>query len=195
MFAQEEIDDHVAATWKVARDILEEGHTVGLATFIFCTEDPLTGDPGRGIVPGVETGQLDERNALLAVWRAIAIAGKASHVILVQDTWMVKVPKVEGQGFPGLGCAPSEHPDREESLLITIEHADGARNERLPYVRDQGRIIFGEMEITELKHEQRKGRLRIMGVGEPPAVVKMAARNLAKLTLRREEPIKPQASV
>jgi hypothetical protein len=95
------------------------------------TCDPVTGEPYKTpglhvlatVFGGATREQADEeKNAFELVIRAWATAGRAIAAIFTSETWFTIVKPLPGGKMPDNVTAPSEDPNRQEMLVVTVEH-------------------------------------------------------------------------
>jgi len=160
MFTDSEVTEIRTAFILNAMSLLQEDGHLYPTAFIFCSVDPKTGAPGKVVVPVVGSFTCQEaKEEFAAAIQTVAIAGLATHAIMAMDAWFIRRdPRSDD------GVRPSEAEDRRECLHVVEERLESytLRSERVPYVRDQGEILFQEHEVDEDSLDAMTGLLKLL---------------------------------
>ena len=113
--------------------------------------------PGSGIWMGIELDMRDEqaKNANAAmIRRMVADMPSVQMIIFIAESWRVVASKEEALDRPNMPM-PSQHPRREEGVIINYEARDGVTASLwVPILRSPDRLD----EPTEVEVAQMAGR-------------------------------------
>ncbi|MCP4242362.1 MAG: hypothetical protein GY772_17545 [bacterium] len=131
---------------RVARRLYEDQGHLDMLGACVATQNPEGGFLDEEVVMVIlpETPEELEKEVFAEQLRALAGACAATMVALVAEAWTVRLPvgptaAREALEKGDLGIAPSEHPDREEVVMITVEGRDGVTLHFAPVIRDASR--------------------------------------------------------
>ena len=127
------------------RNFTEHGEVVP-ASFVLGRRDPRTGKAldklALAIVP-----LAGDKDAVRALQQRVCDRADAVAHIYVTEGWSVTLSDDAPFDDPYEGRETLEqHPDREEVILITLEHKDGGAMWKLPILRDGTRPTLGPLQ-------------------------------------------------
>lgn len=190
----ERIADQLRAA---SRMHIRDGKGIPPTAFIVARDNPVTGEPAKAsapVIPIVQPNTLS-KDAFASCVRSVAVAARAQAVIFCADVWHVRVQdesllglteeekKARRDAIVQAVGAPSQHEDRVEAIVVVIEYDDGrVTRTHQPYTRDQGRILFENVERMDVTQADQSGRFTFLvssTAGRPPDEIMGVARNIS----------------
>jgi len=143
----------------VKANIERDGYLHPVA-FILSTRNPDTGAFHEGVALSVisvkgDFGQ-ENRDQFTEQVRSFALASGALAVAFISEAWSLQKTKLSAADKQLLALEGVEgHPDRQEVVVVTLEHLRGFRSWKAPLARVEGDVRLGRF-VAQPKLRQTK---------------------------------------